>query len=386
MNLSHTPDLAFARRRGGSGVAEQIAQQIPQIHPPVEAVGEGAKVLAGVLAKLEGLVGSVDHGLEVAQDCVDPGELRHLTRQALAHHDVGMSAARVDHPGKAAQAVTAYIATGHQVDAGPVGDGLSREARDRAHLDPHRMACIAGGHRRHDGHLVGRPTATYARALAPKVGVIDLDETAQGLLDVAQGHGLHQLLVDQPGRAVGGTQVALERQGRQSGLVLADQKDRQEPRAQRQLGAVHQRASRQRGLMPATAALVELACPMSDHVVRLGRTARTTKALRPAQRCQSRRTLRFGAVALEELRHRHAWLELDLIHRHRWIPWVAGDQITRSLAQGMSLAEVHDESGEFLSELEVTATLNGVSSASNWALYSLVGPAEFNFSTGQWKR
>jgi hypothetical protein len=44
----------------------------------VEAVGEGAEVLAGVLCELEGFVGAVDHRLEVAQHRVDPSELRQI--------------------------------------------------------------------------------------------------------------------------------------------------------------------------------------------------------------------------------------------------------------------------------------------------------------------
>ena len=346
MSLSHTPDLAFARIPSGHSVSEQKAQQGRQIHPPVEAVGGGAKVLAlaGVLAELEGLVGSVGQLLEVTQDGVASDELRHLTGQARAHHEVGVSAARVDHPGKGAQGIAAHIAAGKQVGAGAVGDGLPREARDRAHLDPHRIARIAGGHRRPDGHLVGRPTATDARALAPRAGVLDLDEAAQGLFAVAQGHRLHQLLVDQPSRAVGGSQVVFERQGRQPGLVLDDQKDRQAPRVQRQFGAIQQRACCQRGLLPATAALIELACPISDYVVRLRRAALTSKAPRPAQRRQRRRPLSFGIVALEEFRHRNAASGLDLVRRQRWLPSVAGGQIAGSLAQGMSLDEVHDVS------------------------------------------
>ena len=42
----------------------------------------------------------------------------------------------------------------------------------------------------------------------------------------------------QPGGAIAGTQVALERQRRQPGLVLADEVGGQEPRSQWQLGAV----------------------------------------------------------------------------------------------------------------------------------------------------
>ena len=50
---------------------------------------------------------------------------------------------------------------------------------------------------------------------------------------VALGHGAHDLVMHQPGRRVAHAEVALERQGRQPGLGLADQVDRQEPGRQR---------------------------------------------------------------------------------------------------------------------------------------------------------
>ena len=60
MNLSHSPNLVFANRRSGSGVAEQILQQGFEVDACVEAVGEGPEVVAGVFAELEGLVSAVD--------------------------------------------------------------------------------------------------------------------------------------------------------------------------------------------------------------------------------------------------------------------------------------------------------------------------------------
>ena len=63
MSLSHGPKLSLAGRRGGGGMTEQVILQRLEIEPLVEAVGEGAEVLVGVLAELEGLVDSVDHCL-----------------------------------------------------------------------------------------------------------------------------------------------------------------------------------------------------------------------------------------------------------------------------------------------------------------------------------
>ena len=342
MNLSYTPNLAFASRRGGCGVAEQIAHQGLRMSPSVEPIAEGAEVLAGVLAELEGLVGAAAYGLEVTQPAADPYELRHFAWLTFAHHNVGMREARVDYPGKASQAVAARIASRGQIRARPRSDCLKGEARDPAQLDGHRMALVIGGHRLHDGHVVGRAATAHSRTFASEVGVIDLDQPRQRLLAISQRHGLNQLLVDMPGRALAFAQLAIERQGQQPSLSLADQEDRQEPRAQLQFGAVHQRAGRQRGLMPATPALEELACPVVDHVV-LGRsTARAAKTLRPTQGYKCRSTLRFGALALG---FGHAALELDLVHRHRWLPKVDGVKLRRPLAHWMGSAEVRDELG-----------------------------------------
>jgi hypothetical protein len=39
----------------------------------IEPVGEGTEVALSVLAEVEGLVGAIDHVLEIAQHRVDPG-------------------------------------------------------------------------------------------------------------------------------------------------------------------------------------------------------------------------------------------------------------------------------------------------------------------------
>ena len=129
MNLSPTSDDAFTRRRESGGMGDQTGHQLAQVKPVVEPVAESAEVLAGVLAELEGFVCSADHGFEVAQHRVDPLELRQVARLASTDGHEGMGAARVDDAGKAAQTVAAHIATGHQMLACPVGDGIRREAR-----------------------------------------------------------------------------------------------------------------------------------------------------------------------------------------------------------------------------------------------------------------
>jgi hypothetical protein len=308
-------------------VAGQILQQVVQTEPPIEAIAESPEVLVGVLAELEGLVAAVDQGLEVSQHGVDPSELRHLARQPGSHNDVGVRTSGIDYPGKAAQAVAAHVGAGLEVLLGPTRDGLAGEPCHPAELDAQGVACVVGLNRSGDRNLVGRATAPNARALSPKVRVIDLNRTVQGQLAVALRHRRHQLLVDQPRRAIGRAQVPLQGQRRQPSLVLAQEVDGQEPGGHRQLGAVQHRASGQRGLTTTSLALVQLAGALAEQIVLGGSTSRAAKACRPAHRRQRRRALRLGAVAREELLHRHATLELDLVHRHRGLPWVDGSSI-----------------------------------------------------------
>jgi len=55
----------------------------------------------GVLAVLEGVVRTGQGGLEIAQDGVDPGELRRVARLAPAYDDGQVGAVAVDHAGEA---------------------------------------------------------------------------------------------------------------------------------------------------------------------------------------------------------------------------------------------------------------------------------------------
>jgi len=90
-------------------------------------------------------------------------------------------------------------------------------------------------------------------------------------------------VVDEPGRRVAHPEVTHEGERRQPGLGLADEVDRQEPGGQRQLGALHQGAGDQRGLVATGAALEQrMVTPVHP---RIGRAlaARAAKAVRPVR-------------------------------------------------------------------------------------------------------
>ena len=87
MYLCLPSDLAFSGRSTGCGVSDQALQLRRQIHAVVEPICEGAEVVVGGLAEHERVVAPANHGLEVAQDGVDPGELGHVAGLALADDD-----------------------------------------------------------------------------------------------------------------------------------------------------------------------------------------------------------------------------------------------------------------------------------------------------------
>ena len=278
-------------------------------------------LVVDVLAELECLAAPADRGLKVAKDGVDPGKPGSDSRFALSDDDKRVRASCVDNAGKAIQAVAANIAAGRQVGLGPAGDGLAGEATNRGDFHSHRPACVVGGDRRDDVHFVERPAAGHARALANQLGVVELHVASQRLQRITLGHGGHQLVMHQPGGAVGCTQVLHESQRQQTGLVLADEVDGQEPSTQRQLGAVKHSTSGQRRLMAAALALEQPARAVAHDVVLCAIPARAAKPIRPAHHSERRSALVFAAVAGEELRRRHPRLELDSVHRHGWPPW-----------------------------------------------------------------
>lgn len=138
------------------------------------------------------------------------------------------------------------------------------------------------------------------------------------------------------------TQVAFERQCRQTGLGLADEVDSQEPHLQGQFGSLKHGTSDQRRLVPTRVALKDPMGTSTQDTVCCATAARTGKALRPARTLQRLGAKRLRAVELEELRHRQAGLKLDAIHGHgaatkseRW------EQVRSGPAHHVSLAEHH---------------------------------------------
>ena len=109
---------------------------------------------------------------------------------------------------------------------------------------------------------------------------------------------------------------------------MADQVAGEEPGRQWQLRVLHQAARRQRGLVPATVALEELARTVTDDIVVGYATTRTTKAIWPAGLPDRFSALRRSAETTQELSDRYPVLELGLVEGHGLRSAVRGCQLT----------------------------------------------------------
>ena len=144
------------------------------------------------------------------------------------------------------------------------------------------MPRFVQGDGRDDGDLVLRsPTCLAAREFSAEVGIIHLNLSPQqvGLLPLS--HCPQDLVVQHPGRFLFHTQVAAELQRGDPGFGLADQIEGQEPGGQRQFCGLHDRASRERGLMAAGAALITLEAAAVDEPMLMAIAAGTAEPIRP---------------------------------------------------------------------------------------------------------
>lgn len=334
------PDHLLLDGRTPSDVNDQARHQPAQIEAAIESVGEGGKVVGGVLAVLQRVVGPSQRRLEVAQHGVDPQELRQISRLAVTDHYGLVGAACIGDGREATKAVADDRAAWRETRLGPLADGIGREAADHAEFQELGPVLFVEGHRGHERHLVLRAApGLAARALATEVGIIDLHGAFEPVAALACGHGTVDLVVQQPGGRVAHTDLALHRQRRQTRLGLADEIDGQEPCGQRQLGVLHQAAGCQRGLMPAAVALEQAPSTVADHVVRVAVAAGAAEASGPSGGHQRRGAVRLGAKAAKELGQRHAGLELDSVESHRVLSVVGCTQVTRPVAHRVSLAE-----------------------------------------------
>lgn len=294
--------------------------QSAEVESTVEAVGECRQVSSGVLTEVECMIASGQAGLEIAQDGVDPLELRQVFRLSSGDDGWLMDAPGFGDGAEAGETIGRHGAARGQMRLGPNRDGLEGEAGYRRERDAQGMPVVGERERGDERDLVlGSTTGLAAAALASKVGIIDLDLPFENIALFALGHGVHQLVLNQPRRRVTDAQLPLEGERGQPGLRLADQVDGQKPDRQAELCALKDRTGNQRGLMPAGVALEQLAAACTYHTMGRATAARAAKAVRPARLHKRRVALGFHSVPREKVGHRQTRLKLNSVHCHEGI-------------------------------------------------------------------
>jgi len=197
-------------RLGTANVHDQTHDQVRKIEAEVESVSERVTVMVGVLAVSEGFVRAREHRFEIAQDGVDPLELRQITRLALADDFDAVRAAALGHRPETCQTVAEYSGTRSQIGSRPLRDRVVGEAWNLRDLYIQRVALVVERDGVGDGNLVLRSAAGFAAgALATEIGVVDLHRANQAVRRLAVGHRLHDFVVHQPGCRVAHADPAL---------------------------------------------------------------------------------------------------------------------------------------------------------------------------------
>ena len=185
-----------------------------EVETPVEAVGEGGQIARALLGEVERMVRPTEAGLQIAQNGVDPTEFRHIFRLAGADDDGLVRTPGIRDSSKTGQAIGGYLAPRRQGGSGPVGNGLAGKTGHRCHFGVERMTFGVQGDRRDKGHFILRaPSGFAAREFAAPIDIVHLDLAHERRGALAFGHGLHQLVLDQPGGGVADTQLACQGEG-----------------------------------------------------------------------------------------------------------------------------------------------------------------------------
>jgi len=147
------------------------------------------QVAVGVLAVVEGVVGTCQSRLEISQDGVDPGEFGQVTWLAVTDDRRQVHASGIGDCCEAAQAVAGNHGASRQMRCGPLPDSVAGEAGYQRELEVHRMTILVERDRGHERDFVlGTSTSCAAAEFAAEVGVVDLHDVAELMCVLALGH------------------------------------------------------------------------------------------------------------------------------------------------------------------------------------------------------
>jgi len=261
-------ELGVRRRPDVAGDAEEGAEGGEWGVPPVEAERELVEVGLKMLLA-DAMMGAVDPGLQVGKDEMDDRQkdLGHLGIAALGNGEVSVAA--LPETGVATPVVgddararcnRAFDETAEFIFTA-VGDNAEpdtpRVTAGLALIEPGARLALADLDCAGNQHFVGDAPAFAARP-TPDIGFIDLDVLARLVTNpvlIRTDHAGAQFVQDlERGLMARKPDLTLELGGRHARRLAGDQIGCPEPHAQRRMGALHDRSSRQSNVATALAA------------------------------------------------------------------------------------------------------------------------------------
>lgn len=131
------------------------------------------------------------------------------------------------------------------------------KAADTTQLNTLGMAIFIGLHGGDKRELVLSAAPALSRPFTAEVGVIHLNASGKPFAVVALVHDMQNLLLELPGGVVSDAKLPGQLQCRDAAFALGQQVNRQKPGGQRQVRAMEDGASGQRGLMMTAMTLIE---------------------------------------------------------------------------------------------------------------------------------
>jgi hypothetical protein len=340
MNLSN-PDSVFLLPGSGHERLEQTAEHRAHVVAAIEAELHLGQVRVAVIRELHRAVGARQGSLDIADQGVDDLELlvQHAGLAAAGDLTVIDSAHGRCH-GEAPQPI-GHHGQRHSHSRGE--EGLDRVVGEGASSQAGQVgAAVLGGLNRDDGGgLVLRAAPPLAATSLPaQVCVVYFDAARELAIGLGEAHASQELILDEPGGAVAHLALAGQLQGRDIAFGLGEQLHRQEPRSQRQLGGLEDRAADDAAVVLAAAALPVQPVFAPEAGTGLHNAPRPAdETAGPAGANNHLLALLLGAVELKELRHRQILLELGSVHWHGASP--GGIHLSSCLTGSQSeLAEV----------------------------------------------
>ncbi len=136
------PNDSFWRGVAANDIDYEPHDQISEVEAATEAVRERAEVAVSILGVPKGLVGARQHGLEVAENGVDPIELRQISGFALAGDLDLVGAPGLGDGRKAVRTIAEHRAAGRQIGLHPGQDCVVEKDRGRRDLHVQGVAGI----------------------------------------------------------------------------------------------------------------------------------------------------------------------------------------------------------------------------------------------------